>query len=353
MYANNTVGVVIPAYNEEGYVGEVIDTIPAFVDRVYVIDDGSTDGTWAEITEHAEAHNAGHPPEAPGFDVKVVPIQHEENRGVGGALKTGYLRALDDRIDVTTVLGGDGQMDPDAMKRYLDPIVAGEADYTKGNRFTRPEDYADMPRFRMVGNVVLSYLTKVASGYWQTMDPQNGYTAISLEALERVDIEEMYEFYGYCNDILVKMNVADVRVADVARSSDFVYEDGWKSHIQYNEYIPRVSAMLLRNFFWRLKAKTLHGKFHPFVALYVLGMGLAGAGVAKLLAGLVGGSGERDGTSPLGLLAAGVVVFLLGAVYDMEESRHLERQFTGEEFDVDGTAAEEEATEATQIAANA
>ena len=353
MYANNTVGVVIPAYNEEGYVGEVIDTIPGFVDRVYVIDDGSTDGTWAEINEAARSHNAGHPPEAPGFDVKVVPIQHEENRGVGGALKTGYLRALDDRIDVTTVLGGDGQMDPDKLKRYLDPIVRGEADYTKGNRFMRPEDYEEMPRFRTAGNLMLSYLTKVASGYWRTMDPQNGYTAISLEALQRVDVEEMYEYYGYCNDLLVKMNAAGLRVADVAQSSEFVYEDDWKSHIEYNEYIPRVSAMLLRNFFWRLKAKAVHGQFHPFVGLYVVGMGLAGAGVAKTLASLVGGSGDGGATAGPRLLVAGVVVFLLGATYDHAENEELERRFYGDEFDEVGAIEGEETAERAQVAPNA
>ena len=354
MYANNTVGVVVPAYNEEGYVGEVIDTIPGFVDRVYVIEDGSTDGTWAEINEHAEAHNAANPPQAPGFDVKVVPIQHEENRGVGGALKTGYLQALEDRIDVTTVLGGDGQMDPAELKRYLDPIVAGEADYTKGNRFMRPEDYEEMPRFRLIGNLTLSYLTKIASGYWQTMDPQNGYTAISLSALERVDIEEMYEYYGYCNDLLVKLNVADVRVADVARSSEFAYEDGWKSHIDYKEYVPRVSGMLLRNFFWRLKAKALYGEFHPFVALYLVGMGLAGVGVAKLLGGLLGGSGDGS-SSGFGLLAAGVVVFLLGTVFDLAENRDLERRFVGDEFEGEHAEGGEttDATGRAEVVANA
>jgi hypothetical protein len=187
------------------------------------------------------------------------------------------------------------------------------------------------------------------------MDPQNGYTAISLEALERVDIEEMYEFYGYCNDILVKMNVADVRVADVARGSEFAYDEGWKSHIDYKEYIPRVSGMLLRNFFWRLKAKALYGEFHPFVALYVVGMGLAGAGVAKLLAGLVGGSGDGGSPSWAGLLIAGVVVFLLGTAFDMEENRHLESRYFGDEFDgehaVDGEA--HEAADPAEVAANA
>lgn len=109
MYRDHTVAVVVPAYNEAGFVGAVIDDLPAFVDRAYLVDDGSTDETWAEIREHAERRNAGHEGE---FEDLVVPIRHDENRGVGGAIKTGYKRARAEGIDVTAVLGGDDQMDP-------------------------------------------------------------------------------------------------------------------------------------------------------------------------------------------------------------------------------------------------
>ncbi|WP_233255104.1 glycosyltransferase family 2 protein [Halopenitus persicus] len=235
MYRNLTVAVVVPAYNEEGFVGDVIDDLPAFVDRAYVVDDGSTDATWNEIREHADARNATHDGR---FDDLVVPIRHESNRGVGGAIKTGYQRAREEEIDATAVLGGDDQMDPRVLTKYIDPIADGVADYTKGNRFSRSDHWERMPRFRLLGNVVLSYLTKIASGYWGTMDSQNGYTAISLQALQETDIEGMYEYYGYCNDLLVRLNAADVRVADVPRSSEYAYTEGWKSHIDYTEYIP-------------------------------------------------------------------------------------------------------------------
>ncbi|WP_129115373.1 glycosyltransferase family 2 protein [Halegenticoccus tardaugens] len=338
MYKDNTIGVVVPAYNEEGYVGRVIDTMPNLVDRVYVIDDGSTDGTWREIQRHAEAYNGSNPPETPAYEARIVPLQHEENRGVGGALKTGYQRALDDGIDVTAVMGGDGQMDPEVLTKFLDPVVDGTADYAKGNRFMRSEDLDAMPRFRLVGNALLSLLTKIASGYWKIADPQNGYTAISRESLERIDIEDMYEYYGYCNDLLVKLNAENLRVADVAHSADTVYDEtDWKSHIKYDEYIPKVSAMLLRNFLWRLNRKYLVRDFHPLALLYYFGAGVS----ALSLAGIVGTLRKRHEATGSWLLSLflGVSLLLFAMVFDMEENRDKEVQ-------VDPELADDTATDA-------
>lgn len=314
MYRGHSVGVVIPAYNEEGFVGDVIDTLPEYVDRAYVIDDCSTDGTWDEIRTHAERANAQarqHGPlavdadlkpvpvdadapaqfiEADGgvaesgllYDPRIVPIQHEQNRGVGGGIKTGYTRALRDDLDITAVMGGDGQMDPDILHKFLDPIVDDEADYAKGNRLLYKEYRQGMSKWRFFGNSILTFLTKVASGYWKTMDPQNGYTAISKYALENVGIESMYEYYGYCNDLLVKLNAKGMRVADVAMPA--VYGDE-ASSIKYRTYIRKVSGMLLRNFFWRLKVKYLVLDFHPLALFYLFGMFTSSLG-------LVGESGR-------------------------------------------------------------
>ena len=319
MYRGLTVAVVVPAYNEEGYVGDVIDGLPAFVDRAYVVDDGSTDDTWAEIQHHAARRNEDHEGE---FDDLVVPIAHEENRGVGGAIKTGYLRAREERIDATAVLGGDDQMDPAELQKYLDPIAEGVADYAKGNRFARPEDWAEMPRFRLLGNVVLSYLTKVASGYWETMDSQNGYTAISLRALLEADIEGMYEYYGYCNDLLVRLNAADLRVADVPRSSEYAYTEGWKSHIDYTEYIPRVSAMLLRSFLWRLRRKYLLTSYNPIAPLYLLGGSVLGGGLLGFLVSLV--RSEEDSGAWFLSTVVGAVLFLYASMLNRAECSDLQ-----------------------------
>lgn len=296
MYRDHTIGVVVPAYNEEGFVGGVIDTMPEYVDRIYVVDDCSTDGTWEEIQEHSEQANKqaredtvkseeeqSLQPKQPlntdgglHFDPRVVPIQHGKNRGVGGAIKTGYQEALDDNVDITAVMGGDGQMDPDILPKFLDPIVEDEADYTKGNRLLYKEYRQGMSKWRFFGNSILTFLTKISSGYWKTMDPQNGYTAISHYALDNVGIGDMYEYYGYCNDLLVKLNAKGMRVADVAMPA--VYGDE-ESSIKYSSYIRKVSGMLLSNFLWRLKVKYLVLDFHPLALFYYFGGGTALLGV--------------------------------------------------------------------------
>jgi glycosyltransferase involved in cell wall biosynthesis len=331
MYKDNTVGIVVPAYNEAGYVGDVIDNVPALADRVYVVDDGSTDNTWSEITNHAARRNEEHDG---AFGDLIVPIRHEENRGVGGAIKSGYQRAREEQLDVTAVLGGDDQMDPEELPRYLDPIVSGRADYAKGNRFSDPDHWAEMPRFRLLGNVILSYLTKVASGYWAIMDSQNGYSAISLRALEATDIDGMYEYYGYCNDLLVRLNTAGMRIADVPRSSEFAYSDGWKSHIKYKEYIPRVSVMLLRGFGRRLLRKHVMMGYHPVSVLYPLGASTAGASVAGLVAALANRDSESTAGWLLGLLA-GALVFVYATMLDRDVESELEVSVEGQTAETD------------------
>ncbi|WP_205254398.1 glycosyltransferase family 2 protein [Halorubellus sp. JP-L1] len=316
MYRDMTVAVVVPAYNEEGFVGDVIDDFPGFVDRAYVIDDGSTDGTWDEILTHTERKNAEHDGH---YDDLVVPIQHEENRGVGGAIKTGYEHALEEGVDATAVLGGDDQMDPHELEKYLDPIADGVAGYAKGNRFVRSEDWIHMPKFRLLGNVVLSLLTKISSGYWGSMDSQNGYTAISHDALERTEFEGMYEYYGYCNDLLARLNAADVVVADVRRKTEYAYQEGWKSHIDYKEYIPRVSAMLFRTFLWRLYRKYLVRDYDPLAPLYGVGMASMAGGVVGFVNSLVRRDGEDAGSWAVATVL-GALAFVYATLRDADDN---------------------------------
>ncbi|ELZ97029.1 family 2 glycosyl transferase [Haloferax mucosum ATCC BAA-1512] len=348
MYRDHTVGVVVPAYNEAGFVGEVIDTMPDYVDRMYVIDDCSTDDTWAEIQEYAAKVNGSAPetesdsetfsfregsPEpltdgGTAFADRVVPIQHEENQGVGGALKTGYRRALEDEVDITAVMGGDGQMDPDILDRFLDPIVEGDADYTKGNRLLYREFREGMSKWRFFGNSILTFLTKIASGYWKMMDPQNGYTAISQYALENVGIENMYEYYGYCNDLLVKLNAKGMRIADVAMPA--VYGDE-ESSIKYSAYIRKVSGMLLANFLWRLKVKYLILDFHPLAFFYVFGalttlVSLLGAGWSVYAKFAWGDSLFVRGSLSLMLFMTGSLFMLFAMLFDMQVNESKEVQ---------------------------
>jgi len=284
MYQGNRVGVVVPVYNEAAFVGDVLDDLPAFVDRAYPVDDSSTDRTWEVIRRRvsAEAPVDRRPVEAGATETEttadggraveptVVPIRHETNRGRGGAVKTGYLAALDDGMDVVAAMDADGQMDPELLDSLLDPVVAGEADYAKGNRLATPELREEMSSWRLFGNSLLTGLTRVASGYWGMSDPQNGYTAISSDLLRALDIESLYEGYGFLNDVLVRLSVHDARVVDVPMSA--VYGDE-ESGIEYTTFVPLLSLLLVSRFLWRLRSEYLSVGPHPVAVVY----GLAGA----------------------------------------------------------------------------
>jgi glycosyltransferase involved in cell wall biosynthesis len=328
MYGGHTVAVVVPAYNEEAFVGEVLESTPSFVDRIYAVDDASTDGTWRVVRRHADrtgaesrtptaastpapAADADTDAEAgaarrtraePGVaapdggtvDGRVVAIRHAENQGAGGALRTGYRQALEDGMDVTVAMDADGQMDPDRMTDLLDPIVEGRADYAKGNRLADPAFRDGMPRFRRFGNVLLTLLTRIASGYWGMMDPQNGYTAISEEALAAVDPSSLPSGHDYTNELLVRLNVAGMRVADVGMPA--VYGDE-SSTITYSRFVPRTSATLLRAFLRRLasRARTPAGR-----ALAMLYGASTASGLAGLLCGLGAARDRVTGAGPDG-----------------------------------------------------
>lgn len=271
MYRKNTVGVVVTAYNEEGLVGKVIDTMPAFVDRVYAIDDCSTDRTWEEITHHLAASRADSVPLPDGGQNRrhrVVPIKHETNQGVGGAIKTGFRQALSDGVDLIVVMDGDGQMDPRQINRLLDPIVNGRAKYTKGSRFSTYSHCKRMSVLRFVGNSILTVLTKITSGYWHMRDPQNGYNAIAATALEQLTLSELYDGYGFRNDILVQLNINETAIVDVDMPAVYGDED---SAIRYREFIPRLSGLLLHRYFWRLREKYLFQWISPDEVLYTVG----------------------------------------------------------------------------------
>jgi glycosyltransferase involved in cell wall biosynthesis len=249
------IAVVIPAYNEEVLVGETLKGVPKYVYRIYAIDDGSKDHTWDVINSIK--------------DSRLVPIKHEVNKGVGAAIVTGYKRALEDNMDIVAIMAGDHQMDPEQLPRLLMPIIEGSADYTKGNRLISKDFRMGMSKWRSFGNFILTMLTKIGSGYWHIMDPQNGYTAISRQALEALDLDLVYTYYGYCNDLLVKLNAYGMRTMDVVMPSRYGRE---RSKIKYSRYILKVSPMLFRGFLWRLKTKYILLDFNPLVLFYAASM---------------------------------------------------------------------------------
>ncbi len=268
MYREKSVAVVVPAYNEEQQIARVIATMPDLVDMIVIVNDCSKDKTSDVIRQH------------PGFAAgRVTLLEHAVNQGVGGAIATGYKWSRDQGFDVAVVMAGDGQMDPDDLPAILDPVVDGQADYTKGNRLVTGEAFQKIPKIRFFGNSVLSLFTKIASGYWHVADSQTGYTAINQVGLEAIDWDGMYKRYGQPNDLLVKLNVAGMRVIDVPIEP--VYNVGEKSGIKVRKVVFTIGSLLVRLFFWRLKEKYIIRNFHPLVFFYAFGF--FGVGLSVLL----------------------------------------------------------------------
>jgi glycosyltransferase involved in cell wall biosynthesis len=239
MFADLRVAVVVPAFNEELNVARTVRDVPAFVDHVLVVDDASHDRTFLEASRHRRS----------GLEV----LQHPRNRGVGAAIATGYRRALELGVDAVAVMAGDGQMDPRDLPALLAPIVRGAADYVKGNRFARRDVWRVMPPARVAGNMALSFITKVTSGYWRLFDSQCGYTVASRRALAVIDAAGLFPRYGYPNDLLARLHAAGMRVEDVAVRA--VYGPQWRSGIRLSTVIYPMSFVLMRSWMRRLWSK--------------------------------------------------------------------------------------------------
>jgi glycosyltransferase involved in cell wall biosynthesis len=226
---------------------------------IVIVNDCSKDETSNVVRQHSD-YSAG----------KVTLLEHQVNQGVGGAIATGYKWARDNEYDIAVVMAGDGQMAPEDLPAILDPVVDGQADYSKGNRLVTGDAFNKIPKIRFFGNSVLSLLTKIASGYWQVADSQTGYTAINRYGLEIIDWDKMYKRYGQPNDLLVKLNVAEMRVIDVPIEP--VYNVGEKSGIKVRKVIFTIGSLLVRLYFWRLKEKYIIRNFHPLVFFYAFGL---------------------------------------------------------------------------------
>jgi glycosyltransferase involved in cell wall biosynthesis len=312
MLEGKRVAVVVPAYNEERLIAETITGIPPFVDRIFVVDDASSDGT-------AEAARALRDPQ-------VEVIVHERNEGVGAAIVTGYKRALEERMDVTCVMAGDNQMDPEELEALALPVARGEVDYHKANRLFTGQAWQLIPRTRYLGNAILSLLTKIASGYWHVADSQAGYTAIGLPILQLLDLDRVYKRYGFPNDLLVHLNVWNARVRDFP--SRPIYGVGERSGIRLRKVVPTISWLLMKGFFWRMKEKYVIRDFHPLVFFYVLGFLMGFLGLALGIAEIVLRALGNQITAATVVLVALLLIFgsqftLFAMWFDMESNKDL------------------------------
>jgi glycosyltransferase involved in cell wall biosynthesis len=312
MVDGKRVAVVVPAHDEERLIATTLVGIPEFVDRILVVDDASRDDTAGVVRSSG--------------DPRVELVSREENGGVGAAIVTGYRRALDEGLDVVCVMAADNQMDPADLITLVEPVARGEVDYAKANRLVSGEAWELIPRTRYLGNAVLSLLTKIASGYWHVADSQTGYTAISGAMLARLDLDRIYRGYGFPNDMLVHLNVWSARVRDFP--SRPVYGVGEQSGIKLRRVVPRISWLLVKGFFWRLREKYVIRDFHPLVFFYALGLLMTAAG---LLLGAIEAILRLQGneiTTPTIVLVALLLIsgsqFTLFAMwFDMESNKDL------------------------------
>ena len=314
MHKEKTVAVVVPAYNEEKLIAKTIMSIPDLVDRIIVVNDASTDRT-TEIVEEKEKENP-----------RVSLVSHNVNQGVGGAIVTGYKHARDLEMDITVVMAGDAQMDPRDFLNIIGPIADGHADYTKGNRLFYGDAWNMIPHYRYLGNSFLSLMTKIASGYWHIADSQSGYTAISLIALRRLDLDKIYKRYGMPNDLLIKLNQHDFRVKDVHIRP--VYHVGEKSGIKLAEVIPKITWILFKGFWQRLFKKYVIKDFHPLIFFYLLSFVLLSASI-PLTIRLFYIWATRNNIPDMNAMAlvftliSGLQTLFFGMWFDMEYNKNL------------------------------
>ncbi len=318
MYRNKSISVVIPAYNEERLIKPTLESIPDIIDRVYVVDDCSTDNQNEIVLGCATK------------DSRIELIKHETNQGPGGAIITGYQKSSKENYDIAVVVGGDNQMPLHEVKKFLDPIIEGKAHYTKGNRFLLSQlddTLAKMPKSRLIGNWLITALTKIASGYYKLMDFVDGYTAISKEAIDLIDWTKAWKKYGYPMDFLIRMNAYSLKTVDIPRTA--IYLSGERqSQIKGFKYFLQCTPMLIRGFFWRLKFKYLYRDFHPLFLFYHLGLLLFTPGVLlglylvinKLFFGGTAVTGSRSILSAL-MVLMGMQFLLFAMFFDMEEGK--------------------------------
>lgn len=232
------VAVVIPCFNVAAYIADVVSAIPDFVRTIVIVDDGSRDGT-RNVVERLT-------------DPRVVRVLHERNQGVGAAMRSGYRAALDRGADICVKMDGDGQMAAAHLPQLLEPLLAAKADYAKGNRFREVGALAVMPRSRLLGNGMLSFLTKLVSGYWSVFDPTNGYTALRAEVLRKLDLEKLNRGYFFETNMLIELNIQRAVVVDVDIPARYM---GEPSSLRLGAVLvgfpPLLVRGLARRFFWR------------------------------------------------------------------------------------------------------
>jgi glycosyltransferase involved in cell wall biosynthesis len=235
---DSRIAVVIPSYRVTKHILDVINGIGSDVWRIYVVDDKCPDGSGGYVETNCR-------------DSRVVVLRHEINHGVGGAVMTGYRAAIAEGALVIVKVDGDGQMDTSIISNLVKPIIEGEADYTKGNRFFDLEEIRVMPKARLFGNAVLSLMTKLSSGYWDLFDPTNGFTAIHADVANHLPFEKISRRYFFETDMLFRLNTLRAVVVDVPMDAKYGDEvSNLKITKIVGEFLVKHARNLLKRIFY-------------------------------------------------------------------------------------------------------
>ncbi|MCC7344783.1 MAG: glycosyltransferase family 2 protein [Deltaproteobacteria bacterium] len=309
MYKGHRISVVIPAHNEAAHVAKVIRGLPAFVDHILVVDDASSDGT-AEAALSCQ-------------DARLELLKNPGNLGVGGTTLKGYERSLALGADIAVKMDGDDQMSPEYLPLLLDALIEEGADYSKGNRFLAGESLEAMPKLRLFGNIALTFLTKLASGYWHIFDPQNGYTAVKSRALRALNREKIHRGFFFENDVLIHLSLLNFKVKDVPIPARYQDEKTDLNPLKVGLTFP---FLLVRRFAARIYQKYILRDFSPIALFFILGglLFLWGLGFGTYLwvHTKVTGLPTPTGTIMLSLLPLilGFQLLLQAVVLDIQET---------------------------------
>jgi dolichol-phosphate mannosyltransferase len=310
MPLHEKIAVVIPAFKVLNQILGVIENIGPEVSLIVVVDDCCPDSS-GKLVQSANK------------DKRVKVLTHDENKGVGGAMITGYRFALEERADVIVKLDGDGQMDPSLIPMLLEPILKQQADYVKGNRFFNVQTILRMPKIRIFGNLALSFFSKVSTGYWQVFDPNNGFTAIHASALKQLPLEKISKRYFFESDMLFRLNLARAVVVDVPM--DAVYGEE-KSNLSILRTLIEFPIKHSKNFIKRIA-------YSYYLRDFTLASLELPAGLLLLISGSVAAlynwihSAQLSQATPTGtliliamMLLSSIQLLLSFASYDMQSS---------------------------------
>lgn len=300
------VAAVIPCFKVRAHILPLVAGIGPEVDAIICVDDACPEGSGDFIRDNCN-------------DPRLRVITHAENQGVGGAVLTGFRDALQQGCDIAVKLDGDGQMDPRLLPQFVEPIAHSRADYTKGNRFFSPQSLADMPRGRLLGNAVLSFVSKFSTGYWDVFDPTNGYLAIDLRLLPFMETQKIARRYFFETDMLFRLNLLSARVVDIPMRA--IYADE-VSNLSFSKEASRFARGHSKNFLKRIWYNYFLRNFSVASLELVVGTALLLSGIVYALLNYGGAEPASPGTVTVAsmLFLVGILLLLSFLNFDIRRT---------------------------------